>query len=267
MNTITQYRIKCIEYPTICVVILGFLFWLSAIYLRLYHSIHYVFTLPLSSLGVYTLFTPLHEATHNNISSHRVINNIIGNMVIVPFFFANFKTFKYIHLQHHSHTNRPILDPDRFSRFGWISCIWMFAHYNYYYISVICKKKPFNNNILYMGCVYTFIYMCYIYSTLNHIWILWILPSIIATGILAYLFDYLPHRDHTDTIHTTKMTDGCIYFNNGKGNDILSILTCNQLTYHHVHHLYSKIPFYKYKSVWESNYNTIKDDYIIQTVF
>ena len=33
------------------------------------------------------------------------------------------------------------------------------------------------------------------------------------------------YRDHIDIDHPTKMTDGCIYLNNGRGNDIVSYLT------------------------------------------
>ena len=62
------------------------------------------------------------------------------------------------------------------------------------------------------------------------------------------------------------MTDGCIDFNHKKGNALLSFLTCNQLTYHHVHHLFTKIPFYLYKTTWEQNYDTIQEDFEYQTV-
>ena len=63
------------------------------------------------------------------------------------------------------------------------------------------------------------------------------------------------------------MTDGLIEYNDKKGNDIISLLTCNQLTYHHVHHLHTKIPYYKYKMFWEENYEDLKDKYDSQTIF
>ena len=262
-----DHTISSLEQPTIFLTILGYICWLTAIYLRLENDVHSVFTIPLSTLGVYILFTPLHEAVHKNISSNKLINNIIGNIVVVPFFFANFETFKYIHLQHHSHTNKPILDPDRFSRFGIISCICMPLHYYKYYMTTMYKENKVRSNILYMGCIYFYIYLSYIFSAFHHLFILWILPSIFAIGILAYLFDYLPHRDHTDTTCHTVMTDGFIKLNNGKGNNIISFLTCNQLTYHHIHHLYTRIPFYKYKSIWDNKYEEMQYTIKKQTMF
>jgi|TARA_B110000211_G_scaffold51034_1_gene56102 fatty acid desaturase len=262
-----DHTIQVLEYPTVLLTVLGYLFWLTAIYLRLEKDVHSMFTVPLSTLGVYTLFTPLHEAVHKNISSNKIINNIIGNIVIVPYFFANFETFKYIHLQHHTYTNKPLLDPDRFSRFGIISCICMPLHYYKYYVTKMYKDNLVRSNIVYMVIIYSFIYISYLVSLFNHLFILWIAPSILGIGILAYLFDYLPHRDHTDTVQHTTMTDGCLNLNNGKGNDIISFLTCNQLTYHHIHHLQTRIPFYKYKSISENNYKALQHTIKKQTMF
>lgn len=258
-----NYKIHMLEYPTIGVSILGYIFWLSAIYLRLHYNFHYAITTPLSIMGVYTLFTPLHEAVHTNISNNRTLNNNIGNLVTIPFFFANFNTFKFIHLQHHRYTNIKDKDPDHFSRYGIIGCICMPIHYYIY----VYQNKGIDSDVLYTICVYTLLYMGYVHDIFHHLLVLWIIPSIVAIMILSYVFDYLPHRDHTNIDQPTKMTDGILHTNNGHGNDVLSILTCNQLTYHHVHHLYSKIPFHAYKSVWTSNYEYLRDKYELQSIF
>ena len=267
MTIKVKYTIKSLELPTIYTSLLGFLFWTSAIYLRLISELSPLFTVPLSTMGVYTLFTPLHEAAHSNISSNKLINDIFGNIVVFPFFFATFDLFKFLHLEHHRHTNVIGLDPDIFSRYGIISCILMPLHYYKYYLTHATKQTNFYQRAFCICIIWTLVFISYLYGGLDHVIILWILPSIFSIGILSYLFDYLPHRDHTDTENHTKMTDGFIDFNGGKGNDIISILTCNQLTYHHVHHLYTKIPFYKYKDVWEENYETLQDTVNKQTIF
>lgn len=262
-----NYKIHILEYPVIGVSVLGYILWLGAIYMRLVYNTHYIYTIPLSILGVYTLFTPLHEAVHSNISSNKIINNIIGNIVIIPFFFSNFDTFKFIHLEHHRHTNIEGKDPDHFSRHGCISCICMPIHYYIYYCSIIYEQGVLNNNILYIMSVYFLLYISYVYNILNDLLVVWVVPSIFAVGLLSYIFDYLPHRNHTDIDNPTKMTDGCIHLNNGRGNDIISYVTCNQLTYHHVHHLYSRLPFHIYKQFWDSNYSVLHDTYETQTIF
>ena len=269
-----KYNIQLIELPTIFVLCLGYMFWLFSMYLRLYCNIHHAITIPISILGVYTLFTPLHEAVHNNISNKLLINSYVGEIIIVPFFFANFKTFKRLHLQHHAYTNCIDLDPDYFSRFGIMSCMCMSIHYYHYFIkdmyanNTIIKNGHINSDIFHIGIRWGLLYLGYIYGILYHLLILWVIPSFIGIGILSYLFDYLPHRNHKHIEKTkhTKMTDGCIHFNNKKGNDIISLLTCNQLTYHHVHHLYPKIAFFKYKLFWEEQYNILKDIYNFQTI-
>ena len=53
-----DHTIQVLEYPTVLLTVLGYLFWLTAIYLRLEKDVHSMFTVPLSTLGVYTLFTP-----------------------------------------------------------------------------------------------------------------------------------------------------------------------------------------------------------------
>lgn len=266
-----KYKVQDFEWNTLFITLLGYSFWLTAIYVRIIYQIHYIYTIPLSIVGVYTLFTPLHEATHNNISSNILINYRLGELIIIPFFFSNFKTFKYIHLQHHAHTNKKN-DPDYFSRFGICSCMCMSIHYYYYYVHTILKDtgnmNHYYNNVVYIILRWLLVYISYYMGIISHIFILWLIPSFIGIGILSYIFDYLPHRDHThkDKPHHTKMTDGFLSLNNKKGNDIISLLTCNQLTYHHVHHLYTKIPFYKYKPFWEEHYHALKDMYTSQTI-
>jgi len=260
-------KINKLEIPVLCVTLLGYLFWLGSLYLHLQYNLHYSISIPLSTLGVYTLFTPLHEATHNNISSNRLINKIVGNIVIIPYFFANFETFKYIHLEHHRYTNVPELDPDRFSRYGIISCLFMPLHYYKYYLTNIITKNKVKSNLFYVCFIYLFLYISYVYSFLKDVSIVWIIPSILGICLDAFIFDYLPHRDHSDQKNTTKMTDGVFELNNKRGNDLLSLLTCNQLTYHHIHHLNSKIAFHNYKEVWNNNYDNLQDKIKSQTIF
>lgn len=268
-----KYKINVFEWNTFYIIILGYSFWLTAIYLRVWYQYSYVYTVPLSILGVYTLFTPLHEATHNNISSNKLINQTLGNIIIIPYFFSSFETFTYIHLQHHAHTNKD-KDPDKFSRFGMISCMCMIVHYYYYYFNSLVQRNVciqngyLNQNLVYIICNWFIVCIGYMIGILNHIFILWIIPSFIGIGLLSYIFDYLPHRNHKhiDKYTHTKMTDGLLTLNNKKGNNIISILTCNQLTYHHVHHLYTKIAFYRYKQFWEEHFEELKDKYNVQTI-
>ena len=66
-----------------------------------------VLNLPL----LFMSFTPIHEASHRNITPYRKIDDLIGHITAL-YFMASFDHFKWIHLEHHKHTNDPEKDPD-----------------------------------------------------------------------------------------------------------------------------------------------------------
>ena len=73
---------------------------------------------------------------------------------------------------------------------------------------------------------------------------LWVLPAKLTLTLLAFTFDYLPHRPHEvsaaeDRYRTTSVHPGLLG----------AILTFNQ-SLHGVHHLYPSAPFYRYGRIW-----------------
>ena len=135
------------------------------------------------------------------------------------------------------------------------------------------------NNLFILLLIVTFImfnlsitYYSYKNDLLQNLLILWIIPGALSIIILSILFDYLPHRYYDNNINenkykTTNMTHG-LFSKNGKVNKVIAFLTCNQLTYHNIHHLYPKVPFYHYQKIWEDNKNKlIKLETPVQSVF
>ena len=72
--------------------------------------------------------------------------------------------------------------------------------------------------------------------------LLWVLPAWLASGLLAYLFDYLPHRPHDDR---GRWTNARILI----GGRLLTLLMAGQ-NYHLVHHLMPRVPFYRYGALY-----------------
>ena len=77
----------------------------------------------------------------------------------------------------------------------------------------------------------------------------WLLPGRAAIGLLAYFFDYLPHRPHKvskrdDPYKATSVTS--LY---GENTWLLTWPLLHQ-NYHNIHHLAPYIPFYLYSTVW-----------------
>ena len=298
--------ISPIEIPTLLVFFSGMFIWMGSFFLRLLYSVSSFITIPISILGVYLLFHVAHDSTHGSISRYGFINDYIGSICFIPFYFAPFHTFKYLHLQHHYNLNIPHLDPDYNTSgyfFGNKPLLGIIFHIFYYYlyffsqiitsiIERLCQYKLFNrehkikssetnnnsyrintkNNkkifndkklkknlkifiwtIVIIVIHFSITIISYYKGFLNDVMVLWIIPAYLSIIILSYLFDYLPHRDHKFTIQTNKykatnMTEGI--FNNNPNTQLLSILTLNQLTYHNIHHLYPRIPFYRYPGVW-----------------
>jgi beta-carotene hydroxylase len=69
-----------------------------------------------NTLLAYLAFTPLHEASHSNIGTRkgpfRWLDSLVG-WLMAGILFAPYSAFKVLHLRHHSNTNDPDSDPDR----------------------------------------------------------------------------------------------------------------------------------------------------------
>src|SRR5215213_9832424 len=72
-------------------------------------------TIAASAAAIFVLFTVLHDASHYSISSHRWVNVAFGR---VAMFFVSplisFRSFAFIHIEHHRNTNDGDNDPDHF---------------------------------------------------------------------------------------------------------------------------------------------------------
>tara|TARA_B110000971_G_scaffold6922_1_gene6732 strand:- start:4938 stop:5894 length:957 start_codon:yes stop_codon:yes gene_type:complete len=299
--------------PTILLFIFGGGLFITSIILRLIYNYSALVVIPLSALGTYCLFPVIHDGSHGSICKNKFYNELISYIAGVPFFFAPFPTWRFIHLRHHRYTNIPDKDPDYYAGGGvhnsfylpirWITHIF---HYYVYFITELIKilyknirNKLINEDntceieniykitsdkiikdntfILFITGFSIFLNILIVYYTycagvFDELCILWIIPSTITIMLLSVLFDYLPHRYYEVDIlenkyKTTNMTHG-LMTKKGKVNKLIAFLTCNQLTYHNIHHLYPKVPFYLYPKIWDDN----KDELIrrgtkVQAIF
>jgi fatty acid desaturase len=72
-------------------------------------------TVLLSATAIFVFFTVLHDAAHYSISTHRWINVAFGRVAMLfvsPL--ISFKSFAFIHIEHHRNTNDDENDPDHF---------------------------------------------------------------------------------------------------------------------------------------------------------
>lgn len=240
----------------------GFIAWPTVI-LSLFIVLSYVATsamvyyktLPLWSLCCihiilsYLAFTPMHEAAHNNIHGQQKgwkwLNEAIGWFMSIPSL-APFSLFRTLHLKHHGCTNHPEKDPDFWvAGKGLISiflrCLTIIPHY-YYWIVCQSSNKSFWRKekwaIITTALFWSLIAGLFYQGHGYYLLFLWILPGIIASTLLAFMFDWVPHSPHEET---RRFLDTRIIIFPG-----LEIIMTSQ-NYHLIHHLYPRIPFYRYR--------------------
>lgn len=215
-------------------------------------EIHLLIALVLNSLFSYALFTPLHEATHENISGsikkykklESIIGYISGYTLIAPF-----SVLKLQHLRHHSATNQPEKDPDYFMASSNIviailkvPLIYMVAYYNIFKQGAYKKKSIFiTSNIMNIIFISSFAILSTKFGFVYPLMI-WLIPGLCGLGILSMVFAWIPHHPHEETekFLNTRIIKG----------SFLNLIMLGQ-NYHLIHHLYPKIPYYDYKNAFE----------------
>jgi len=229
-------------------------------------------TILLSSAAIFVLFTVLHDAAHYSVSSHRWVNVAFGRVAMLfvsPL--ISFKSFAFIHIEHHRNTNDDDNDPDHFvSAAPWWQLPVRFPLMDVPYLSFLVrnvKRRPraeVLETVFLMGTTVAVIVTC---AFTGHLWtlaLLYLIPERVAMFVLAWWFDWLPHHDLEDTQQENRYRAT----RNRVGSEwILTPLLLSQ-NYHLVHHLHPSIPFHRYVAAWRRNEEAyLERDAAIGTVF
>lgn len=199
----------------------------------------------------YMAFTPQHEAVHGSVSKkHAALNGIVGRLAGVPLL-SPFHAFKRLHLTHHKHTNDPETDPDFWSGKGpWfiLPLRWLTQDFYYWYISITSIKETSKTRKTEVIGTLVVFYGTAGWMALNGhleavIWA-WIVPSRVASALLAFMFDYLPHRPHRIAAKTNPFKAT----RNIQAPGVTMIFLAQN--YHLVHHVFPTAPFYRYARIW-----------------
>lgn len=212
--------------------------------------------LVLNAVCLYLLFTPAHEAVHGNIKGRTKlpawVETFIGYVSAGAFLFP-YPVFSYVHRTHHKHTNHPERDPDY-----WVAskrplrvllaCLSMLPDYYYFYFSrsVALLRNPrersgFFASIAFLLCVGIAFAAWGWTAGFAEPLLVWFAPALAASTLLAFIFDYLPHRPHQER---RRYRDTRITLFPG-----LDFLLASQ-NLHLIHHLYPSIPFYRYREAF-----------------
>ncbi len=205
----------------------------------------------LNALLAYVSFTPMHDAAHRAVARPKWINAVVGRLAGIPLT-APFVAFRIMHLAHHRDTNDQEHDPDLWSGLGpWyvLPLRWLSQDLHYYVrfvrtwdrqvsgerievVSMVAAKVVIVAALCWMG--YGVEVLC-----------LWLIPARIGIAMLAFAFDYLPHRPHVIRSRDDRFRATHIIEEKWLTIPLLSH------NYHLIHHLYPAVPFYRYGQVWE----------------
>lgn len=229
-------------------------------------------TIVLSATAIFVLFTVLHDAAHYSISTHRWVNVAFGR---VAMFFVSplisFKSFAFIHIEHHRNTNDHENDPDHFVTGGprWQLPV-RFALMDVPYLGFLIRHVRSRPRAEVLETVFLIVLSTTVIvaATLTgHFWTLalvYLIPERVAVFVLAWWFDWLPHHDLEDTQQENRYRAT----RNRVGSEwVLTPLLLSQ-NYHLVHHLHPSIPFHRYVATWRRNEEAyLERDAAIGTVF
>lgn len=208
-----------------------------------------------NTVGIYAIYTVVHEAVHANISSRkkslRWVDTVAGIVACAPLW-LNYHQHKRQHMVHHAHTNEDV-DPDIYARGGFWG--WLFhrlpmtllAYFNpvQQYRDCLRFRLP-RREIVYTGVSFTAYWAVVIALLAAGYWrellVLWLVPWWIGQTVMLSFFTWTPHFDHHETgrYRNTRVTEfpGATFLLQGQN-------------YHLIHHMLPAIPYYRYKAAFD----------------
>ena len=261
LNTVKS-NISGVAWPTVIMFFVAAAVIITLQFLYAKEQIHLLPHLIITSYFMYLMYTPLHEASHQNISGvnqkYRFLNPLFGFLSAL-FYLHSYTQHTWSHLEHHKHANDKDLDPDYIIKgSNWFSIMargfFILLIKDYFYIK---NEKLKNDKIakikMKIGTIESLIPVILLIIFTNvfsvpwyHFILSYVIPLLFAVMLLGIFFDYLVHMPHqssekfgdTNVIRTKKWLDYPMTW------------IWSYQNYHGMHHLFPRLPFYKYKKVF-----------------
>lgn len=207
----------------------------------------------IASALIFVAFTVLHEAGHGNISQGvawmQPVERLIGWITTMPFLIP-FGMFARVHDYHHAFTNDPEGDPDYpaagATGFGVLMHAMLIPMNYLYLIATRFRRDPViaktHRSTIAFYLTINVLFAFFIAQGYGGA-VLWlvVLPPLLASLFLGVIFSWIPHMPGRQQ---GRYQNTRTYLFPG-----LKYLTLAQ-NYHHVHHLYPRVPWYHYERVF-----------------
>lgn len=198
--------------------------------INFYNPLLYIFIL--LQMHLYTgIFITAHDAIHGVVApDNKKLNYCIGFICATIFAYNNYEKLSRKHHLHHAHVVSDN-DPD-------------YYHGNFFrwYLKFALEYVTFWQ-ILLMAITYNVLKLIF---PMENLIVFWEVPAILSTLQLFYFGTYLPHRGehHPSDIFKARSQ---------KLNHFAAFFSCYFFGYHHEHHAYPYLPWWKLAEAKEKN--------------
>lgn len=209
----------------------------------------------------YAAYTALHESVHGSISGARqdlrwvneAVGYLAGLVVGIPL-----TAHRHLHLAHHRHTNEPASDPDYMikdlcrSPAGAVrvAIAAMVHNYRYYLGERWSQARGTQNRTFCLEIVSAVALrlLVVMFTDPGVTLALFLLASVGGLLLLVFLFAYLVHYPYEAT---GRYVDTATIIAPAPINSLVTWAWLFQ-NYHAIHHLFPRVPFYKYRSLFDA---------------
>ncbi len=252
-------------WPTIVLFVALLAAYVSVIALGVSNALPLWACMFINGVLAYCFYTVHHEANHGNVSGRysklRWIDQLLGNVAAIPLH-LNFVSYAPSHLLHHAHTNQPDRDPDYFMAGPgriivprWVASTVL---KNVLALPIVGPRVPAvlpeklaagahlfvtrrKGLRYYTQACLAVLALSFVLGVGVDVLFLWWLPAQIGALILQVWFVWLPHHDFSETSR---------YRNTRIRGWIGSNIMLLGQDHHLIHHLYPRVPFYRYRALY-----------------
>ena len=245
-------------WPTPVLFAVGWLVYLACLRNLLIDPAFSLWTVAGIGFCAYALYTPVHDAVHGAVTGmsidRRWMNEWMGYLA-AHVLGVSFVAHRRSHLQHHRATNHPTDDPDQaFSASNfpqlvlvWLKGIpkeWIFA-LKFEHFTATERRAV---RLEYLAILITRGLLLLFCADLGVTVITLLLGYGVGNAVLVTLFAWSVHHPHSEQerMKTTTM------YQARAGLDTLMTWLWVYQNYHAIHHLYPKVPFFRYRSLYRA---------------
>jgi len=246
-----------IAWPTLLLGIATPAAFAALVWLAVSGALPYWLVIPVLSYLIYMLYTPLHEAVHRNVSGQQPgfgwLDDLVGTLVSLPLGIS-YTMHRAAHFAHHSKTNDPDHDPDMVFASGRPSEVLagalkiVVSEYAWYFR--VAWPKASRKERLLIVMELSLILASRLIPILAgfplEVLLLGIVPNMVGVVLVACGFAWLVHYPHDNKGRyqntSTFIVDSWL-------NWPMTVVWLWQ-NYHSIHHLFPRVPFYRYHRVF-----------------